>query len=107
VQSTWGDEESSYGNIGRQYNAMLGLTLTQPILRGFGSKYNTVRIQQARNMRTMSAAQVKLAMLKTVGDVVKSYWNLVGAVESVKVTRQSLGNAKSTRPAAGSAPPPT
>ncbi len=94
VQGTWGDEESSYGNVGRQYNALLGLTLTQPVLRGFGSKYNTVRIEQARNMRTASAAQLKLAMLKTVGDVIKSYWNLVYAVEGVTVTQQSLRNAE-------------
>ena len=94
VQGTWGDEESSYGNVGRQYDSMLGLTLTQPILRGFGKTYNTVRIQQARNLRTASGAQVKLAMLKTVGDVIKSYWNLVYTVESVKVTQQSLRNAE-------------
>jgi outer membrane protein TolC len=94
LQGTWGDEESSYGNIGKQYNSMLGLTLTQPVLRGFGKKYNTVRIEQARNMRTMSVAQVKLTMLKTVGDVIKSYWNLVGAVEVVKVAKESLLNAE-------------
>ena len=94
VQGTWGDEESSYGRVGKQYDSMLGMTLTQPILRGFGKKYNTVRIQQARNMRTLSAAQARLAMLKTVGDVIKSYWNLVGAVEGVKVTKQSLANAE-------------
>jgi len=94
VQGTWGDEESSYGRVGRQYDSMLGLTLTQPILRGFGKKYNTVRIEQAKNLRTATAAQLKLAMLKTVGDVIKSYWNLVYAVEGVKVTQQSLQNAE-------------
>lgn len=94
VQGTWGDEESSYGRVGRQYNSMLGLTLTQPILRGYGKKYNTVRIAQARNMRTMTGAQVKLTMLKTVGDVIKSYWNLVYTVESVKVAQESLRNAE-------------
>ncbi len=94
VQGTWGDEESSYGRVGRQYESMLGLTLTQPILRGFGKKYNTVRIAQAKNMRTMTGAQVKLTMLKTVGDVIKSYWNLVYTVESVKVAQESLHNAE-------------
>ncbi len=94
LQESWGDEESSYGRVGRQYSSMLGLTLTQPVLRGFGKKYNTVRIQEARNMRTMSAAQVKLAMLKTVGEVIKSYWNLVYTVEGVKVTQESLRNAE-------------
>jgi outer membrane protein TolC len=94
VQGTWGDEESTYGNVGRQYNSMLGFTLTQPILRGLGKKYNTVRIEQAKNMRTLSAAQVKLTMLKTVGDVIKSYWNLVYTVEGVKVAKESLANAE-------------
>ncbi len=94
VQGTWGDEESSYGNVGRQYTSMLGMTLTQPILRGYGKKYNTVRIQQARNMRTMSEAQAKFTMLKTVGDIIKSYWNLVYTVEGVKVTQESLRNAE-------------
>jgi outer membrane protein TolC len=94
LQGNWGSEETSYGNIGKQYNALLGLTLTQPVLRGFGRKYNTVRIQQAKNMRTMSDAQVKLAMLNTVGDVVKGYWGLVGAVETASVAQESLRNAE-------------
>jgi outer membrane protein TolC len=94
LQGTWGYEESSYGNLGKQYNAMLGLTLTQPVLRGFGKKYGTVRIEQAKNMRTMSDAQLRLAMLNIIGDVVKSYWNLVGSVEAVKVAQESLRNAE-------------
>ena len=95
LQGTWGDEESTYGNIGKQYNHHARPHADPAGARAAsGRSTNTVRIQQAKNMRTMSDAQLKLAMLKTVGDVVKSYWGLVGAVETVKVADESLRNAE-------------
>jgi len=75
------------------YTADWTLSLTQPLLRGVGLNSNLVRIKRAKNNQKISEAQAQLVILNTVGEVVKSYWDLVGAVEQLKVQQESLDNA--------------
>jgi outer membrane protein len=86
--------ESTFSNFVEEFGGTLSLQLTQPILRGFGSKYNKVRISIANNARIASEAQLRLTVLNTVADVVKAYWDLVGAMENLKVRSESLDNAE-------------
>ncbi len=69
------------------------LTLTQPLLRGFGPDSNRLRVRTARNSREISDAQLELTVLNTVGDVLKAYWNLVGAIQQLTVREESFSNA--------------
>ncbi len=80
------DTESIYTS-----NWVLGLT--QPLLRGMGTNANMVRIKRAKNNQGISDSQAELVLLNTVGDVVKAYWDLVGAIEQLRVQQQSLDNA--------------
>jgi len=86
--------ESTYGRFIEEFDARMTLTLTQPLIRAFGQKVNTVRIKQARNANQIAHAQLKLAVMNTIAEVVKAYWDLVGAVENVKVRSESLANAE-------------
>ncbi len=86
--------ESTFSNFIEEHSGTLSLQLTQPILRGFGAKYNKVRINIANNTRIASEAQLRLTVLNTVADVIKAYWDLVGAMENLKVRAESLDNAE-------------
>ncbi len=94
VQFDMNYEESTFDNFRGEYGGQLGLTLTQPLLRGFGRDINTIRIRAAGNLRKISEAQTQLTVLNTVADVVKSYWDLAGAVEAVRVHEGALRNAE-------------
>ena len=94
VQFDMNYEESTFDNFRGEYGGQLGLTLTQPLLRGFGRDINTIRIRAAGNLRKISEAQTQLTVLNTVADVVKAYWDLAGAVEAVRVHEGALRNAE-------------
>ena len=87
-------EESTFGKFIEEWDGMLTFSLTQPLLKGFGTKVNKVRIKQAGNLRQAADAQLKGTAMQTVADVVKAYWDLVGAIERVRVSEESLANAE-------------
>ncbi len=87
-------EETTFGNFIEEFEGMLSLTLTQPLLRGFGKPVNTVHIRAAKNTRVISEHQLRLSVLNAVADAVKAYWDLVGAAETLKVRKESLDNAE-------------
>jgi outer membrane protein len=87
-------EESTYGKFIADFSSRLTLSLSQPLLRGFSWKANTVHIEAARNMRNISESQLRLQVMNSLSGVVKAYWDLVGANEALKVRQESLSNAE-------------
>ena len=87
-------EETTFGRFIEEFGGQMMLTLTQPLLRGFGKRVNTVRIQAARNARQMSDEQLRVTVMKAVADVINAYWDLVGTVENLKVREDALANAE-------------
>lgn len=87
-------EENTFGGFIEEFNTNLTVQITQPLLRGMGRSYNTFRIQTARNMRESNEWQLRLQVMNTIAQVVKSYWDVVGAVEAVKVAETALDNAR-------------
>jgi outer membrane protein TolC len=87
-------EETTFGDYIEEWDGQLALTVTQPILRGFGTKVNRVRIRQAEKAEGIAGEQLRLTVMQTVSEVVKAYWDLVGAVESLAVRQESLSNAE-------------
>lgn len=93
IVGTMEKSEDTFNQFIEEFNTQVALTLTQPVLRGFGLKYNRVRITAARNNRALTEAQLRLTVMNTVAEVIKAYWDLVGAVEAVQLNRASLDNA--------------
>lgn len=87
-------EETTFNNFIEQWSGGLTLTLTQPLLRGRGAAANLARVRMAKNARNMTELQLKLAVMNTLAEVVKAYWDLVGAIESLAVRQQALANAE-------------
>jgi outer membrane protein len=70
--------------------ASLGLTVTQPLLQGFGWAVNRRFIRIAKNDQRIADYVFEQQLINTVAGVVRLYWDLVSLNEDVKVKRESL-----------------
>jgi outer membrane protein TolC len=66
------------------------LTLTQPLLKNFGSGVNTVGIRAAVKNKEASVYRFEQKILETVFEVERAYWELVFAYEDLRVKSHSL-----------------
>jgi len=83
------------------YTNRLGLTVTQALLRGFGTDVNLARLQQARLDTRMSEYELRGFTEFLVAEVERTYWDYALArrqieivEESLKVARQQLNETK-------------
>lgn len=88
------ETNSQFYFINPAYDASLGLTVTQPLLRGFGSDVNRTFIEVARRERDISRLDFARLVISIVQSVEDAYWNLVYARENLEVSRQSLALAR-------------
>lgn len=103
-RSHWGTQYSVTFDMDRQKGTFTGLlseysgggtlSLTQPLLRGWGKNVNLITIRRARIGRETAASQFRTNVLNTLGDVVKAYWDLVRTIENLQVRQESFDNAK-------------
>jgi outer membrane protein len=68
----------------------VGLTVTQPLLEGFGLALNRRNIRIAKNFGRVNDYVFKQQVISTVANVIQLYWNLVSYVENIQVVQQSL-----------------
>jgi outer membrane protein TolC len=88
------DTNQSFQSINPRYGSTLRLDITQPLLRNFGFKVARREILVAQNNLDISRSQLRTTLQDTLYQVQEAYWNLVYAVESHKVSRQSLQLAR-------------
>jgi outer membrane protein TolC len=69
----------------------LTVTITQPLLRGFGSLPNTRLIIEAKRTVQVGISQLEQQVMATTSQVSNDYWELVYARENVKVEEAALG----------------
>lgn len=86
--------ENTAGRFIEQFSGGLTFTLTQPLLQGGGPNANLARLRIAKANSQISEQQFETTVLSTVDQVVKSYWDLVGGVEQLKVQEEALDNAE-------------
>lgn len=87
------DTTQSLVTINPSYRGQLSFQLNQPLLKNFGPKINRRGIRKARNQIDISSYGLKTTILQKIYDVEAAYWNLVSAVESLKVNEASLENS--------------
>jgi outer membrane protein TolC len=88
------DQEDTFNDFIEEWSGNVNVSITQPLLRGRGRAFNMARIRQAKNSRVASESQLHLTVMNTISSVTKAYWDLVGAVENVRVRFKSLDNAE-------------
>lgn len=71
-----------------------GVTVTQPLLRGFGLAMNRRFIRIAKNERKIADLLLRQQLIATVYGVVRLYTDLVALFEDVKVKEETLAAAE-------------
>jgi outer membrane protein TolC len=87
---TWSKTNQLYQNYNPSFGGTLNFMLTQPLLRNFGLTMSRKAIIVAQNNLEISRSQFKSVLINTVYQVEEAYWNLVYAIENLKVAQQSL-----------------
>jgi len=72
----------------------LTLTVTQPLLRGFGILPNTRLIIEAKRTIKVGLSQLEQQVMATTAQVSNDYWELVYARENIKVEEAAVGVSK-------------
>lgn len=68
--------------------------LTQPLLKEFGIFYTRSKIYMARNDKKKSLHAFKKTAIEVANQVQKAYWELVKAIEDLRVAHKSLQRAQ-------------
>lgn len=94
VNLAFDNNHQSLNSLRSSYNpftgSSLGLTVTQPLLRGFGSSLNRRFIHIANNNKKITSLLFEQQLLATVYGVTRLYTDLVALYEDVKVKEESL-----------------
>ncbi len=72
------------------YSTGLNFSFNQPFLRNFGREVTKYSIYLAKNNYAISDSQFRQMVISTIEEVETAYWNLVGAIDQLKVQRESL-----------------
>ncbi|MCX7590294.1 MAG: TolC family protein, partial [Kiritimatiellae bacterium] len=76
------------------YTTRLGLTLTQPLLRGVGVRVNLADFRQVSLDSRISDYELRGFVEKLVAEVEATYWNYVLARRQIEIYEQSLSLAE-------------
>jgi outer membrane protein TolC len=98
VGVNYADAAQNTNSTTYQFNAFtqtsLGLTVTQPLLRGFGISLNRRLIRIAGIDRRISDQVFRLQVIATVSGIIRLYYDLVSLNEDLAVKRQTLQSAQ-------------
>jgi len=76
------------------YYPYTSITLTQPLLKGFGTDYNRTYIELAKYGHKIAKEQLRWTGIQTIAETEKAYWNLILTRETLAVQMRSLDRAK-------------
>ncbi len=93
--------QSQYNNLNSVKNlfnpfdtSTLGITVTQPLLRGFGIELNRRFIRIAKNSEKISDYVFQQQIISTISGVIRLYYDLVALDEDLKVKQETLATAQ-------------
>ncbi len=72
------------------YSTRLGMTITQALLRGYGTEVNLARLQQARLDTRMSEFELRGFTEFLVAEVERTYWDYALARRQIEIVEESL-----------------
>jgi outer membrane protein TolC len=88
------DANSVRNLLNPYYNSTLGVTVTQPLLRGFGIDLNRRFIRIGKLTEELSDHVFRYQASITVGGVIRLYTDLVSLSEDLKVKEETLNTAQ-------------
>ncbi len=72
-----------------RYNSFIGASLTQPLLKNFGTDVNLASIRVARANQAISQWQLRQQVINVVTDTIATYTELFFSIENLEVERRS------------------
>lgn len=88
------DSNSNFQTINPRYGTALTFNVSQPLLKNFGPTIGRRDIIIAKNNRDITDLQFTKFVQDKIYEVEQAYWNLVYAIENLKVQQQSLALAQ-------------
>jgi outer membrane protein TolC len=85
-----GETNSEFFFLNPRWDASLNLTLTQPLLNGFGTIATRSQIIIAENLRDQATVGFEVQIIQLLADVELAYWEVVATREAIAVTEQAL-----------------
>lgn len=79
------------------YEARLGMTVNQALLRGLGTEANLVRLRQARLDTRMSEYELRGFTESLVAEVERTYWDCALSRRQIEIVEESLKVARQQR----------
>lgn len=70
-----------------EYAASVGVTLTQPLLRGFGPSVNLAEVRVSRKNEAIADYQWESRLQRSIAQVMLDYYDLIFALENLSVKR--------------------
>jgi len=93
-QNQFVSENSRNNFLNPFYASALGVTVTQPLLRGFGIQLNRRFIRIAKNSEKISDYVFQQQVISTVSGVMRLYYDLVALNEDLRVKQETLVTAQ-------------
>ena len=87
-------EASARFNLNPYYAAALNVTVTQPLLLGFGIGVNRRFIRIAKSEVGIADEVFEQQLIDTISDATRLYWDLVSVQQDLEVKRDSLNAAE-------------
>jgi outer membrane protein TolC len=91
----------TYPTFNPSYDSDASLSISQPLLRGAGTRANTYAIRIAEYERQITDARTKLEVIRVIAAVDRVYWRLYAARKELDVRRQQYDLAKAQLEQAG------
>jgi outer membrane protein TolC len=82
--------DAASNQLGNFNNSILGVGITQPLLRGFGTKATEYELENSRRGVQGSERNLELSRQRLVVDVVANYYNIIRQQGLVEVAQGSL-----------------
>jgi outer membrane protein TolC len=87
---------NSNSPINESYDTFVGASITQPLLRGFGTDVNLADVRIARVDQSVSAWTLRQRVIDVVTDVVRVYNDLYFSIKNLESEQRSRDLAKQT-----------
>lgn len=97
LEASLGQQRSISNRAPEQQTARLELSITQALLRGYGSTVNLARVRQAELDTMASIDELRGFSQALLADTETAYWNYVLAKEEIAIFQSSLEIARKQR----------
>jgi outer membrane protein TolC len=87
-------DPSPFNPLNPQARSSIEAKISQPLLKGAGIFYNRSEIYIARNNKEKSILELKEIAIEVINSVQNAYWDLVMAIEELRVRNKSLESAE-------------